>query len=124
MNIGISSSSGRLLAAFGVFSLVCGHSPLELNARSASEESGFEVWLADQSDTRPGFGGQLLIYEGSDLRGNSASKTTPIVRLDLGGETADLCRASTGRNHVRPQPGRHARSADVHDAGRKSPRAP
>jgi hypothetical protein len=103
MNIGISSSSGRLLAAFGVFWLVCGHSPLELNARSASEEKrGFEVWLADQSDTRPGFGGQLLIYEGSHLMGRSAAKATPIVRLDLGGETADLCRASTGRNPVRP----------------------
>ena len=26
---------------------------------------GFEVWIADQSDTRPGFGGQLLVYEGA-----------------------------------------------------------
>ena len=26
---------------------------------------GFEVWIADQSDTRPGYGGQILIYEGA-----------------------------------------------------------
>jgi hypothetical protein len=60
------------------------------------------VWLADQSDTRPGFGGQLLIYDGADLMGRSAARAAPIVRLDLGAETADLCRAATGRNPVRP----------------------
>jgi hypothetical protein len=63
---------------------------------------GFEVWIADQSDTRPGFGGQLLIYEGSDLMGENAGKAEPIARLDLGAGAADLCRASTGRNPVRP----------------------
>lgn len=63
---------------------------------------GYEVWIADQSDTRPGYGGQLLIYEGSDLEGRWAHRARPIVRLDLGGETSDLCRAATGRNPVRP----------------------
>ncbi len=63
---------------------------------------GFEVWIADQSDTRPGYGGQLLIYDGAHLRGRRAAAATPIARLDLGGATADLCRASTGRNPVRP----------------------
>jgi hypothetical protein len=63
---------------------------------------GFEVWLADQSDTRPGFGGQLLIYEGSDLMGDNAAQAQPIERLDLGAGAADLCRAATGRNPVRP----------------------
>jgi hypothetical protein len=67
-----------------------------------NKRKGFEVWIADQSDTRPGFGGQLLIYEGSDLLGRKAHMATPIVRLDLGAETADLCRAATGRNPVRP----------------------
>src|SRR5688572_26662120 len=62
----------------------------------------FEVWIADQSDTRAGFGGQLLIYEGSDLMRRAAAEAQPIVRLDLGAETADLCRARTGRNPVRP----------------------
>jgi hypothetical protein len=113
MNIWFSPSGVvRFLAALGVFWSVCGHSPLDLHAQSALIEKyvspssdrreGFEVWLADQSDTRPGFGGQLLIYEGSDLMSKNASKAWPIVRLDLGAETADLCRASTGRNPVRP----------------------
>ncbi len=26
------------------------------------DTSRFEVWIADQSDTRPAFGGQLLIF--------------------------------------------------------------
>ncbi len=61
----------------------------------------FEVWIADQSDTRPGFGGQVLIYQGADLAGPGAAQATP-QRIDLGAETADLCRASTGSNPVRP----------------------
>jgi hypothetical protein len=63
---------------------------------------GFEVWIADQSDTRPGFGGQLLIYEGRDLLRERVGAPEPIARLDLGASTADLCRAATGRNPVRP----------------------
>lgn len=68
----------------------------------AGRRRGFEVWLADQSDTRPGYGGQLLIYEGSDLMGGRAGQAQPIERLDLGAGAADLCRAATGRNPVRP----------------------
>jgi hypothetical protein len=71
-------------------------------ADNPASNRGFEVWIADQSDTRPGFGGQLLIYEGSGLKGPAAAKAQPIGRLDLGAETADLCRARTGRNPVRP----------------------
>jgi hypothetical protein len=63
---------------------------------------GFEVWMADQSDTRPGFGGQLLVYEGAHLMGKHAAEAMPITRVDLGAETADVCRAATGRNPVRP----------------------
>jgi len=69
---------------------------------SADRERRFEVWLADQSDTRPGFGGQLLIFDGARLRGRHAAAAAPLARLDLGGATADLCRAATGRNPVRP----------------------
>ena len=58
------------------------------------DQAGFEVWIADQSDTRPGYGGQLLIYDGAHLRGRRAAAATPIARLDLGGATADLCRAA------------------------------
>ena len=38
---------------------------------------GFEVWIADQSDTRPGFGGQLLVYEGAHLMGKVPSTRSP-----------------------------------------------
>ena len=94
MKISIGLATACVLAAVSFTSITArGH---------RGERSEFEVWIADQSDTRPGFGGQLLIYEGSDLMGNSAAQATPIVRLDLGAETADVCRAATGRNPVRP----------------------
>jgi hypothetical protein len=74
-----------------------------VGADGSTREAGteFEVWIADQSDTRAGFGGQILIYEGAQLYRDGAA-ATPIVRLDLGGATADLCRTATGRNPVRP----------------------
>jgi hypothetical protein len=71
-------------------------------AHRTAGKGGFEVWIADQSDTRPGFGGQVLIYEGSHVMGKHAAHARPIARLDLGADTADLCRAATGRNPVRP----------------------
>jgi hypothetical protein len=71
-------------------------------AHPIAGKGGFEVWIADQSDTRPGFGGQLLIYDGSHLMEKHAARARPIARLDLGADTADLCRAATGRNPVRP----------------------
>ena len=66
-----------------------------------AQASRFEVWIADQSDTRPGFGGQVLIYQGSDLTGATATTATP-ARIDLGAETADLCQKATGSHPVRP----------------------
>jgi hypothetical protein len=60
------------------------------------------VWLADQSDTRPGYGGQILIYDGDRLYGKNPHQAKPSLRLDLGGATSDMCRAATGRNPVRP----------------------
>ena len=39
----------------------------ELTASGGTGEGGFEVWIADQSDTRPGHGGQVLVYEGAHL---------------------------------------------------------
>ena len=85
----------RFIVAAGLIALL---SP----SPAADGKGGFEVWIADQSDTRPGYGGQLLVYEGAHLMGASAENATPIVRLDLGAETADVCRAATGRNPVRP----------------------
>lgn len=72
-----------------MFGLAAGMDPQLL--REAAGKGAFEVWIADQSDTRPGFGGQLLIYEGSDLMGLEAARATPVARLDLAGATADLC---------------------------------
>jgi hypothetical protein len=74
---------------------------LAVSSPPSSQGERFEVWIADQSDTRPGFGGQILIYQGADLAGAGAARATP-QRVDLGAETADLCRASTGSNPVRP----------------------
>jgi hypothetical protein len=71
-------------------------------ARDDDDDSRFEVWIADQSDTRPGFGGQILIFEGDDVMGRRAADAAPVARLDLGAETADLCRTATGRAPVRP----------------------
>ncbi len=72
-----------------------------LPAGRSSQAGRFEVWIADQSDTRQGFGGQILIYQGADLAGPGAANAMPI-RVDLGAETADLCRTATGRDPVRP----------------------
>jgi hypothetical protein len=70
--------------------------------RDALGQTAFEVWIADQSDTRQGYGGQLLIYEGSSLTAADAAKAQPSARLDLGAETSDLCFQQTGRRPVRP----------------------
>lgn len=92
-----------LMAVVIVGGLAAAHTPAIGNivAFNAAQGPRFEVWIADQSDTRAGFGGQLLIYQGADLSGAGASQATP-ARIDLGAETADLCRASTGSNPVRP----------------------
>lgn len=72
----------------------------ESGALSAQEDaSGYEVWLIDQSPS-PGknYGGTLYIWRGSDVSGASASSATPAAVVDLGGQTNDVCWASTGRN--------------------------
>ncbi len=92
----MTSRTQRILIAAGLMAAVAA-------GTWAAAQAGprFEVWIADQSDTRPGFGGQLLIYQGADLSGANAAQATP-ARIDLGAATADLCRASTGSNPVRP----------------------
>ena len=93
----MSQQQRRLTAAIAVAFVIASTSSSALfGARE------FEVWMADQSDTRLGFGGQLLIYDGDDLRGRRASAAEPIARIDLGAATAELCLAETGRNPVRP----------------------
>jgi hypothetical protein len=111
--IGGATILGAVLVAMGAASSAT-QAVDSAGSREAPRGSGFEVWIADQSDTRPGFGGQLLIFDGADLLGHRPAKARPAVRLDLGAQTADLCRAATGRNPVRPhmilfnQPHTHA----------------
>jgi hypothetical protein len=108
MNVRAALVTAGLLAAVALSfwaapgSTMLPHAAADTVVQSDSDTSRFEVWIADQSDTRPGFGGQLLIFEGSDLMGNAAANATPTLRVDLGAETAALCRAATGRNPVRP----------------------
>jgi hypothetical protein len=89
-------------AVLSIFLLTAQDAGNLTGASGAKGGGRFEVWIADQSDTRPGFGGQLLIYDGARLMGKGAGSAVPIERIDLGGATADLCRAATGRNPVRP----------------------
>ena len=70
---------------------------------SATGAAPFEVWLVDQSDTTGlGYGGTLRVYDGWDLTGRAPSRAVPTDVVDLGAETAALCRASTGADPVRP----------------------
>jgi DNA-binding beta-propeller fold protein YncE len=64
--------------------------------------SGYEVWVLDQSDTRGlDHGGTVYIFAGADF-GRAGATPTPAATIDLGGETAALCRQKTGANPVRP----------------------
>jgi hypothetical protein len=74
----------------------------EMSGLAGAQGRPFEVWLIDQSDS-PGktFGGTLYIYDSSDLAASGAV-TTPREKIDLGGEVAAVCAASTGANPVRP----------------------
>jgi DNA-binding beta-propeller fold protein YncE len=60
---------------------------------------GYEVWLVDQSNTRPDGGGTLYIHAGSTVKGNGPAR--PEV-IDLGGDAHALCLAQTGSAPDRP----------------------
>ena len=87
---------------WGPATFAAGFAQPDARGASGSHPRGFEVWIADQSDTRPGYGGQILIYEGARLYGRHPEQARPTVRLDLGADTAALCMTATGRNPVRP----------------------
>ena len=72
-------------------------------ASAAGAQSQYEVWAIDQSNS-PGraFGGTLYIWDGRDLENRHRAASAASERIDLGGETAALCLASTGANPVRP----------------------
>ena len=87
----------------GSGALVAGQPQAAQSRGGKPAEHGFEVWIADQSDTRPGFGGQILIYEGARLYRKHAG-AGPADRPARSRRRASptLCRAATGRNPVRP----------------------
>jgi DNA-binding beta-propeller fold protein YncE len=60
----------------------------------------YEVWVIDQSDTRPDGGGTLYIYRGAALT-SDAGKAVPEV-IDLGGDAQRFCLERTGSTPRRP----------------------
>ncbi|MDQ3680604.1 MAG: hypothetical protein M3378_08705 [Actinomycetota bacterium] len=80
-----------------VFTVVLGPTDTQAAARGGNHE----VWVIDQSDTRPDGGGTLYIYPGSKLAGRAAAKAEPEV-IDLGGSARELCVAATGSAPRRP----------------------
>jgi hypothetical protein len=99
--VGLAISVLLLLGSPGKLGVV---RPASANAAQAEVPgpTPFEVWIADQSDTRKGYGGQLLIYDGASLAGPAAARAQPVARIDLGAETSDLCVERTGRRPTRP----------------------
>ncbi|MFN0125684.1 MAG: hypothetical protein ACKV19_03235 [Verrucomicrobiales bacterium] len=87
-----------LRTRFGIFPVLLATLCLPIGLRA----DPYEVWLVDQSNSVANYGGRLHIYDGSDLEGKAASSARPNDVVDLGAETADLCRDLTGANPVRP----------------------
>lgn len=76
--------------------------PLAAPPAGTAPAAPYEVWLIDQSDT-PGlaWGGTLLIYDGAVLERDRGA-AQPAATIDLGADTAALCRERTGAQPVRP----------------------
>jgi YVTN family beta-propeller protein len=67
----------------------------------AAAQGSYEVWLVDQSNSRPDGGGRIHIYDGPSVSGRAAASAVPEV-IDLGAEARDLCLDQTGTAPVRP----------------------
>jgi hypothetical protein len=97
------TASGTIAAMAAV--MICtGWTLAEAQAHSGPRRGGsrYEVWIVDQSNSRGlDHGGTLYIFAGRDLPGRDWSAPAPTV-VDLGAETAALCREQTGANPVRP----------------------
>lgn len=89
----------RRAAKFAALALVLGSAAAPMPA--AADATEHEVWIIDQSDTRPDGGGTLYIYQGDDVAGRGARVAAPAV-VDLGGAARDLCLTQTGTAPRRP----------------------
>lgn len=69
----------------------------------AHNDPKYEVWAIDQSNS-PGktYGGTVHIWDGRALENRHRAPTAHRETIDLGGEAADLCLATTGAAPVRP----------------------
>jgi DNA-binding beta-propeller fold protein YncE len=73
-----------------------------VGAAGAGDESSFEVWAVDQSNTTgTTSGGAIHIYDGDALNGAAAANARS-ERIDLGAAATSLCLAQTGTAPVRP----------------------
>ncbi|HWB74794.1 MAG TPA: hypothetical protein VG755_07555, partial [Nannocystaceae bacterium] len=83
------------------FALLSGCDPGEDEFRTGNPP--YEVWLVDQSNSfGKTFGGQIYIYDGEDLSGNHAEDAEPDDVIPLDCNAAELCRATTTADPVRP----------------------
>ncbi|MEX2283879.1 MAG: hypothetical protein WEE89_15445 [Gemmatimonadota bacterium] len=89
----------RILAATALVLAACSN----LSGPGGGGGRDYEVWLIDQSDTQgKTFGGTLYIYNGADLSAADPASAAPSEVIDLSGDVAAVCNASTGANPVRP----------------------
>lgn len=93
--------SRRLMSALVSASLTA-MALLGVSAATVASQGNSEVWLIDQSNSVPSYGGRVYIYDAPHLMGSVASDAAPIATIDLGGATAAMCMNSTGANPVRP----------------------
>lgn len=70
---------------------------------AAPDETAYEVWMIDQSDSRGlDHGGTLYVFAGSAFADGRVPPRDAAVTVDLGGAASALCRERTGANPVRP----------------------
>jgi DNA-binding beta-propeller fold protein YncE len=70
-------------------------------APASADESAYEIWVIDQSDTTADGGGTLYVYDGDSVNGRDAASAVPET-IDLGGAARSLCLAQTGTAPRRP----------------------
>jgi len=92
----IAANSGALLT--GTLESALGASRPN---RAFAQAPAYELWVLDQSDTRPDGGGTLYIYQSGDLTGKDPAAVKPEV-IDLGAVLRDVCLAQTGSAPRRP----------------------